>query len=239
MIKYITSKTNNIVKYASSLKDSKKRRSERCFLIEGRKILDIALSINIVESIFTLKELPIRYDIPQYVVNEDIIKKISSLSSPEGIVAICHYPTHDINTNSNALYLDNIQDPGNLGTIIRNAVAFSYSPIYLSSDTVDPYNEKVISASKGAILLTPVIYKKFNEINEYEKVIVSTLSDDSISLNEYKDSFHHLLVLGNEAHGVRKDILDKADIKLKIPMDNFESLNVGVASGILMFALKR
>lgn len=237
MVKYLESKTNALIKYVVSLKDSKKRKSEKMFLIEGRKILDIALATKLVTKVFTLKELPLSYDVEQYVVSEEIMKKISHSVSPEGIVAICKYPVFDENSNKNALFLDNIQDPGNLGTIIRTATAFDYSPIYISSDTVDPFNEKVISASKGAVLVNPVFYKKFSELDQYPCIIVSTLSNDSISLKEVSGNKKHLLVIGNEAHGVRDYILEKADIKVKIDMENFESLNAAVAAGIMMYDL--
>ena len=127
-----------------------------------------------------------------------------------------------------------MSDPGNVGTIIRTALAFSYDAMILSDGCCDPYNEKVVSASKGAIFQLPILHGKLGEFSSGKKVIVSALNDKAVDLNdlEIKDPF--ILVLGNEAAGVKQEIIDSADIVTKIQISNIDSLNVAVAAGILM-----
>ncbi len=237
MIKVISSKDNKIVKSAACLKEVKYRKTSKTFLLEGRKALDVALEQGLVLKVFTVKELDIPFNIEQFIVPIDIIKKISPSVNPEGIISVVKYPTFEDKEYSKCLYLDAIQDPGNMGTIIRSAVSFNFDCIYLSSDSVDIYNEKVIAASKGAVLKIPCITAKFNDIVGKKDAIVSSLDNDSKDIKDLKIKENFVLVLGNEAHGVRKEIASNCTIKVKIPMNNFESLNVAVAAGILMYKL--
>ena len=132
------------------------------------------------------------------------------------------------------IYLDQINDPGNLGTIIRTAVAFDYDAVILSKGTVDLYNEKVIAASKGAIFAIDIINDGIDNYSNH-RVIVSTLSEKSISLSKSSKYKDFILALGNESHGASPEIIAKADQLVKIEMsDNIDSLNVAVAAGILM-----
>ena len=120
-----------------------------------------------------------------------------------------------------------------LGTIIRTAVAFNYDAVILSEGSVEIYNEKVLAASKGAIFTIDI----FNDdIANYDyPIIVSTLNDKSVPLNKSKKPDNFILVLGNESHGVSKEVCEKATYFVKIEMsDNIDSLNVAIAAGILM-----
>ena len=133
------------------------------------------------------------------------------------------------------LYLDGVQDPGNVGTLIRTALAFSYSGVILSKDTASIYNDKVISSTKGAIFSLP-IYNDIDLISLKEKgyEIVSTSLKNAIDYKEYHFKNKFVLVLGNEGQGVKEENLLISDYIVKINMDNIDSLNVGVAGGILM-----
>lgn len=239
MIKVISSKDNVIVKNATKLKDVKYRKSSKTFLVEGKKTVEEALKYDLLLKVFTLKELDLPFNIEQLVVPMEIIKKISNTVNPEGVVGVAKYPTYNESNYQKCLYLDAINDPGNMGTIIRSAVALGYEAIYVSNDSVDIFNEKVISASKGAVFALPIFNKKYNEIAQKYQTICSYLGKDSVNLEDVKPKKPFLLVLGNEAHGIRKDIIDNCDLKIKIPMANFESLNVAVAAGILMYFLNK
>ena len=123
------------------------------------------------------------------------------------------------------LYLDEINDPGNMGTLIRTALAFDYDQVVLSENCVSIYNEKVIAASKGAIFAIPVLKGNLKDYKETHQIIVSELS---------KNAEKFVLVLGNEAHGVSAKTSKLADVQVIIPIKNIDSLNVSVAGGILM-----
>mgnify|MGYP003301742216 CR=1 FL=1 len=152
---------------------------------------------------------------------------------------ICNYITNDIPKDSKKIiYLDHVNDPGNMGTIIRTALAFDYDGIVVSKDCVSVYNEKVVSATKGALFLIPIVEGDIKDFDSSYKVIVSTLSDKTVALNEVKKPEKFVLVLGNEAHGVSQESIDRADLLVKIPVNNIDSLNVSVAAGILMNHLR-
>ena len=239
MVKVIESKDNNKIKHAASLKESKYRREYREFLAEGKKSLEIALNLGAVKEIFTTKELDgIPHDITQYLVKEDLLKKISSTVNPEGIVFVCNEVNRKPKKLNKVVYLDNVSDPGNVGTIMRTAYAFSYDAIILSKGCCDPYNEKVVAASKGSIFGLPILRGELDDYLNGKEVIVSALRDDAVDINELKTPKSFILVVGNESNGVSKDILEKATIVTKIKIDNIDSLNVAIATGILMDHLR-
>ena len=237
MIKVITSKDNPRVKYAASLRDSKTREEHHQFIGESRKSLDLAISQNLVKEVFTYEALDIDESITQYLVNENVMKKLSTSKNPEGVLFIANYPNFKKDNFNKILYLDEINDPGNLGTMIRTALAFNFDAVVTSPNSVSLYNEKTLAACKGSNYLIPVFSKPLNEIKRDHKVIVTTLSEDSIIVNELSKPEKFILVMGNEARGVNKEIIKSADIKVKIPISNIDSLNVAVAAGILMYKL--
>ena len=236
MIKAITSKDNPRVKFALSLKENKFRKANKMFLAETFKSLEMALANNQVVEVFATEWINLPEDITLNLVSEDILKKLSSNVNPEGVVFIAkmneyHGDYHKI------LYLDHIQDPGNMGTLIRTALAFSYDAVVASKESVSFYNEKVINSSKGAIFAIPVLEEDLSKYKGSHQIIVTSLSDKSISLDDVKVKGDFVLVLGSESHGVSKSSMDLADIQVKIPMDNIDSLNVAVAGGILMYKI--
>ena len=233
----ITSKNNPKIKDAAALRVKKYRQDKALFLMEGLKNLEMALRFGNVKQIFTCVGLPKigKQDIEVYQVNEEIIRKLANSENPEGVVFVCEYvkPRKDKDDYHKVIYLDHVSDPGNLGTIIRTAVAFNYDAVILSEGSVDLYNEKVLAATKGAIFAIDILN---DDIRNYDKpFIVSTLNDKSVSLNSAKKIDDFILVLGNESHGVSKEITELATECVKIEMsDNIDSLNVAVAAGILM-----
>lgn len=237
MIKVITSKDNPKVKFVASLRDNKTREEHRLFIGESKKSLDLALKANLVKEVYTYEALDIDENIPQFLVNENVMKKLSTSKNPEGVLFICYYPNIKKDNYSKILYLDEVNDPGNLGTMIRTALAFDFDAVVTSPNSVSIYNDKVLAACKGSNYLIPVFSKPLNEIKKDHTLIVTTLSDDSIDVNDLVKPERFILVMGNEAHGVSKEIIKLADIKLKISISNIDSLNVGVAAGILMHKL--
>ena len=239
MIKVITSKDNNKIKHAASLKMSKYRHEYHEYLAEGMKSLELALQAGIVKEIYTIKEIKgIKEDIVQYVVNESLLKKVAFSQNPEGIVFVCLMQDRNIKKFDKAIYLDHVSDPGNMGTIIRTALAFNYDAIFVSDGCCDIYNEKVVAASKGSIFLIPIIKKDINELKKSAQIVVSTLNDKAGELSQIEVKKPFVLVLGNEAHGVSEEAEKLADASVKIDIANIDSLNVSVAAGILMYNLK-
>ena len=205
--------------------------------MEGIKNLDLALTYGNVKTIFTSIGLPkIGKDIETYKINDEVLRKLAVSENPEGVVFVSEMlkPRKDKSDYHKIVYLDQINDPGNLGTILRTAVAFNYDAVVLSKGSVDLYNEKVIAASKGAIFLVDAFV---GDIENYKdkQIIVSTLDEDSIPLNECKKPNDFVLVLGNESHGVSEPIIKIANQLVKIEMnDVIDSLNVAIAGAILM-----
>ena len=239
MISYISSRTNQKVVHASKLKNSKEIKESHEFLIEGRKSLDLALKAKLVKEVFTLKELDIDESIPQYIVSEEIINKIAFNQNPEGIVGVCQTLKEKVPSKMDkVVYLDDIQDPGNMGTIIRTALALNYDAVILSEKCVSIYNPKVVSATKGAMFLIPILSGNIKQYKKEHIVITSTLNEQSISLDELNRPSSFILVLGNEAHGVSEETINQSNVFVKIPIKNIDSLNVAVAGAILMYHLK-
>jgi TrmH family RNA methyltransferase len=241
MIKTITSRENLSVKNAFYLKTNKGRNEKSQFLCEGKKSLELALKSHLVTDVFTLEELQnIPETVNQYLVTPEIIDKIAFSAHPEGVVFVSNFlPMTKPATIERAVYLDNIADPGNMGTIIRTSLALGYDAIILASECVSIYNEKVIAASKGAIFLLPIYEDDLSAYKGSHKIIASVLSDDSLLLDEVQINEPFILVFGNEAHGISQKVNELADIKVTIPMKDIDSLNVSVAAGILMYHFKK
>ena len=238
MIKVITSKDNPRVKFALKLKDNKYRKETGLFLAESFKTLEMALKANLVEEVFTLEWLNIPEDIPQNLVSEEILKKLSSSVNPEGVVFIARMKQKEEKDYKKILYLDEINDPGNLGTLVRTALAFNYDAVITSKNSVSFYNEKTISASKGAIFCIDCFIDELKNYKNTHQIIITALAKDSIPLDEVEVPQKFVLVLGSEAHGVSKENILLGDKKVIIPIKNIDSLNVAVAGGILMNKLR-
>lgn len=238
MIKYIESKDNNKIKHAASLKESKYRKEYKEFLSEGKKSLEMALKAKCVKEIFTTEELKISENITQYIVKPDLLKKLASSVNPEVVVFVCNIVERKPKKLNKVVYLDKVNDPGNVGTIIRTALAFSYDAIVFSEGCCDPYNEKVVAASKGAIFQLPILKGDLSEYKESRDIIVSALSDKAVDIRELEVPKSFILVVGNEANGVSKETMKEATVITKIQIDNIDSLNVAIATGILMNYLR-
>lgn len=234
MLKVITSRNNERVKFACSLKENNNRKKYQLFLAETYKSLEMAINNNVVVEVFTLKYLDIPDNIPQNLVSEDVLKKLSSNVNPEGVVFIAKMQECKISDPHKILFLNEINDPGNMGTLLRTALAFSYDLVVLSENCVSIYNEKVVNSSKGAIFQIPVVKGKLKDYKGTHKILVSNLSKNAVPLDEVEHPEKFVLVLGNESHGVNKETRLLADQEIIIPINNIDSLNVAVAGGILM-----
>ena len=232
----LTSVNNEKVKFWEKLKAKKYRDEYQLFLIEDEHLISEALKKGIVKEIITINNND-KYEVDTYYVNDKIMKVLSSQVTSAKVIGVCKF-LEAKEIDGNIIVLDNIQDPGNLGTIIRSAVAFNFKNIILSNDSVDLYNPKVIRATEGMLFNVNVIRTNIKEFlnnldKEYVKVTTSVTDGEDIRNIIFSKV---ALVIGNEGNGVSKEIEDICDKKVYIKMNsNCESLNAGVASSILMY----
>jgi RNA methyltransferase, TrmH family len=175
-----------------------------------------------------------------YLIDSRLNKRYSSLDTPSGITAV-YKITDKAQDKSSVIYLNGISDPGNLGTIMRSALAFDFFNLVLDEETVDPYNSKVVSAAKDAIFKLNIIEDKTGDwLKENKLPVYASDSHAGEDLISFKPAKTFCLVLGSESHGISPEILKLADKTIKIEMSSkIESLNVGSAAAIMLYELKR
>ena len=231
----IESLNNEKIKFAFKLKQKKYRQSTGLFLVEGEHLVEEAIKSNHAKQIFTTK-MDTDYTVETFVVSSEVMKKLSELGESQGVIALCEKPDkHE--WCDHVLILDQIQDPGNMGTLIRSAAAFGFATI-ISEDSVDYYNQKVIRASQGAIFYVDLLEMDISELiqrhPEYHFIGTDVLM--GLDLQDADLSFDKLaIILGNEGSGVGDEIKSLVNTNINIPMLSTESLNVGVAGGIIMY----
>lgn len=233
--------TAHKIKVLQSLDRKKYRQKYNLFLVEGNKIIkEIPHSNYKIKEIFSVNPSELKIDDADVVqISEAELKKVSFLQNPKDSVAVCELPDETKNVESKIrLVLDGIQDPGNLGTIIRLADWFGISEIICSEDTVDVYNPKVIQASMGSFLRVNVVYTDLVKyLSETDLLVIGT-DMDGTNLYHFKFPEEFLLVLGNEGNGIRPETEKALTEKVTIPrfgkFQSTESLNVSMATGIIL-----
>ena len=236
MIYKIDSRQNQKIKDLVKLSHPKFSKEMRLFKIEGFHALEMAKDSGVLQSVFVTEEIN-NLNVPQYLVSKDIMESSSSAKSPQGLICVCKYIEEKPISSEKILFLDNISDPGNLGTLLRTALAFGYNDIILNGGC-SQYNEKVLQSTQGAIFSLNIINNfDIKKIKGYE--IIATEIKGSVDLSTITNIGKHILVLGNEAHGVSKDILEVSDKRVRIDIKNIESLNVAVAGAIAMYELSK
>ncbi len=236
----IASLNNSKVKAWNRLKEKKFRDEENSFLIEGDHLVECALNYGVVKEIITTDENYKIPHIPVYYVTSSIMKKLSNQVTGTNIIAVCQkIPERQI--QGNVCLIDNIQDPGNLGTIIRSAKAFGIDTLVLSLDTVDLYNDKVIRASEGLLFGLNIIksdlktiIKKLKE-NNYK--IYGTNCKEGLELKKVAFASLSAIIIGNEGRGMKPDLTSLCDEMIHIKIDG-ESLNAAVAASIIFYEVK-
>lgn len=228
----IESTNNEKIKKYAKLKDKKYREEMGLFIIEGEHLVNEAKDkLQIVDE-FILGEN----------VTENVMKKLTSLTNIPKYLAVAK-KQEEKEIKGNILILDNIQDPGNLGTIIRSCVAFGIDTIVASKETVDVYNSKVIRASEGAIFNLNYVIRDldiFLRTIKDKYTIYTTNVEVGTSLKEINRKEPFAIIMGNEGNGVRKEISNYATDTIYIPISNkMESLNVGVATSIILYEFSK
>ena len=241
----ITSLDNDNVKKWKKLCKKKYRDEFGIYLVEGEHLVEEAYKSGVLDKVIVLDGESYSYDNIIYVSYE-VMKAISSLDTPNRIMGVCKKKESSELVGKRYLLLDGVQDPGNLGTIVRSAVAFNIDTIVLSDDTVDLYNPKVLRSTQGMIFHTNIIecdlVDVINKLHSNDITVFGTDVNNGIDARELSDldKTSFALVMGNEGNGVRKEIKELCDKNLYINMnENVESLNVGVATSILLYELGR
>lgn len=253
----ITSTSNQQVKYLLQLqKKSKARNEEGVFVVEGLRMFrevpkKMVKKVYISESLYNKKKDEMNLtDFSLEILSDQVFSHVSDTKTPQGILCIVRQPKYEIENllsqdNPHFVVLDNLQDPGNLGTIIRTAEGAGVCGVFMSKDCVDIYNPKTIRSTMGSIYRMPFVY--VDDLEELldrfrQKKITSYAADlggrQSYDLENYKKST--AILIGNEGNGLRKEISDAADVKVQIPMHGqVESLNAAIAASVLMFEVSR
>ncbi|GAB6170394.1 RNA methyltransferase [Clostridium carnis] len=250
---HIESKENNLFKVTKKLKERKNRLKEGKYIIEGFRLIEeafkakvkieyIMVSDKLVEKVYEYIGNYLNEDTNIYTISESLLIQLTSTETPQGVIAVVeNIEVPKEITGDFYLLCDKVQDPGNLGTIIRTAHAAGVNGIILTKGTVDIYNDKTIRSTMGSLFHIPIIYEDENY------TFINKLKNDGFSLvatslKESKNFFDEdlggkvILSVGNEGNGISKEVFSMADKKVKIPMPGgAESLNVAIATSIILF----
>jgi RNA methyltransferase, TrmH family len=250
----ITSLTNDKVKLIRSLADRKHRVKKGCCVIEGARLIDDALAVNLTPDwIFCAERLPSRSQetlsrlkkrgVEIITVSDAVLKACSETATPQGLIAVLPFPRLPIPlTPKLILIADSLRDPGNLGTLLRSAAASDVDVVLLSPETVDAYNPKVVRSAMGAHFHVPileaawaVIADRVRGINVYLAAVDGELTYTAIDWTQPS-----ALIVGSEASGASKEAMQLATKRISIPLSReVESLNAAVAASIILFEAKR
>ena len=233
----ISSKDNEQIKYIKKLKDKKFRDETKEYLVEGIKLVKEAIEENVTIKMIVVCEdcdndgsieQSLLYEIAKYsciYVTKKLFQSITDVVNPQGILAVVEKGDNSENIDYNEeiiLALDGVQDPGNLGTILRTADSAALKQIILTGDCADPYNPKVVRSTMGAIfrmniITTQNLQKTLQNVKRHKFEIMATSLEESKSIYEV-DYRKKVIVIGNESKGVSREIQNMADVKVKIPM---------------------
>lgn len=255
----ITSKDNDFIKHVKKLKDKKYRDLNNEFVIEGIKLIKEAMQENarikqiiMCEDCENTENIPkdLTYEIAKYdcvYVSKTVFNSITEVKNPQGILAVVSKENaeNEIDYSQDIIVaLDDLQDPGNLGTILRTVDSIGLTQILVSKGTADCFNPKVVRSTMGAIFRVKIIEcenlletLKQAKKHHFKLMVTSLQTENSIYDVEYNKK---VIIVGNEANGVKQEIQDFADEKVKIPMfGKTESLNASVATGIVLYEYVR
>jgi len=258
----ITSTSNAKVKYLVNLKKKRKARdSENVFLVEGIRMFrevpaDKLKEVYVSETFYkkerkTVDQIALRSGLRAEVLSDNVFSHVSDTMTPQGILCVVeqmNYTLENVLANGDVAHLmvlDNLQDPGNLGTIVRTAEGAGVTGIIMSKETVDIYNPKVIRSTMGSIYRMPFYYAEnlLDAIAEMKKKNISTYAAHLDGKNAYDEEDYKkpcAFFIGNEGNGLRDEIADAADTYIRIPMcGQVESLNAAIAACVLMFEAAR
>ena len=245
----ITSRQNPILRHIRKLLNSRTyRESSGQYVGDGCKLLEEAVRWNagleVVVAVDGVELAGVPEDIRRVRVPADVMQSVSAMQSPQGILFVCRRPAaQPLQLHGGCLILEGIQDPGNLGTILRTADALEV-PVVLTEGCADPYNPKSVRASMGAVFRTPPQWAGRGETADYcashgIELVATSLSEDAVDIREISLA-HTAVIVGSEGRGISRAFLELADRRIIIPMNaRCESLNAAVAAAIVMWQIRR
>ena len=239
----IESVDNNRIKDIRKLKDKKYRNQEKLFLVEGEHLVHEAYKAGILKTVI-LCDYDLDIDVEKILVSEKVMNTLSELPSKVNVIGVCKIIDNKIDLTSNVLMLDGVQDPGNLGTIIRSSVAFNIKNIVLSKTCVDLYNTKVLRGAQGMNFHLNIIRDDLVNVIDILKnnnyTIYGTDVVNGINIKDVKKDGKYAIIMGNEGNGISPEVKSKVDKNIYIDMNKkCESLNVGVSASIILYELSK
>lgn len=233
---------NPKIKELAKLKQKKYRDKQGLFLVEGAHLVKEAYESGFLEELLILEDKEFSLDTKTSYITKNVLKYLSDVETPVGIIGVCKFKNTTI-TGNKLLILDSVQDPGNLGTIIRSSAAFNIDTIIINDKCADPYSDKVIRSSQGMIFKTNIVKK---DLYDYLKEIkgkipiFGTKVTGGKNIKNIEKFQTFAIIMGNEGKGVDEKLLNLCDEYLYIPMNSkCESLNVGVATSIILYELTK
>jgi len=237
----ITSKDNKTYKTWLKLLQKKYRQKEQLFLIEGEHLILEAQKAGVLREVLLCEGVSFITSAPTTYLTKLLFEKLTSTVTSAGMMAVCTMKEQEIKHQKRLLLVDGVSDPGNLGTLIRSALAFGFDGMVLSEDTVDIYNEKVVRATQGALFNLPIIRRNLAEyISDLQHANVAVygtaLNANAKRIDDITTVDKMAFIVGNEGAGVKDSLIAICDGCILINMaEQVESLNVGVAGSILMY----
>lgn len=252
-MKHIESESNASLKQWKKLHTKKEREKSGTFLLEGPHLIEEAITSGanlqhvIVEENFEINEAWLQEKFTLWSVPAKLMKQLSETEKPQGIIAVCEMMDQSeelIKKGGRYLLIDGVQDPGNLGTIIRTADSAGLDGVFLGEGTADLYNGKTVRSTQGSLFHLPIVKANLLEIiercKEHDLPVLSTSLQNSVDMRETPEVDSFALIMGNEGAGVQEILQQQSTLNVKIPIfGSAESLNVSVATGILLYELQR
>lgn len=241
----ITSKTNVKVKQWMKYHQKKYRDQDDKFLVEGEHLIVEAIAALQLDTLLIRvgNTNPFKFNSEVYEVSDEVMDKLSTNVSKVNYIGVCRKMICCFSSFNRVLLLDDIQDPGNMGTIIRSAYSFGFQGIFISTNCVDIYNDKCIRSTQGALFHIPIKKVDLKDqilfLKDKGYHVYATSFKDSLPLQKVIPNEKCALIFGNEGQGVHQELIDISSSSIQIEMEAFESLNVAVAAGICMYYFRK
>lgn len=241
----ITSVQNAKVKAWCKLHEKKHRENQQKFLVENEHLIQEAFQAGLLEELILLEgfDMNLNFDKERIIVTEAVMNKLKTNPSMPKCMGVVRMPKVQANLGNKILLCDDVQDPGNLGTMIRSAYSFGFDSFITSRGSADLYNEKVIRSTQGALFHMNVIRGNLMDfIHKFKQSgykIYGTALENGKGLSTFANEEKVVLIFGNEGSGIKEDILKECDDRIYIEMSRFESLNVAMACTVCTYWFRK
>jgi RNA methyltransferase, TrmH family len=253
LMKHIESESNASLKQWKKLHSKKEREKTGTFLLEGPHLIEEAISSGaklvhvILEEGYNIKEEWLVGKFTLWTVSSKLMKQLSETEKPQGIIAVCEMlakPEDFLKPDGRYLLIDGVQDPGNLGTIIRTADSAGLDGVVLGEGSADLYNGKTVRSTQGSLFHLPIIKENLERsVQAFKQLnipVISTSLHEAVDMRNIPALSSFALIVGNEGQGVQQILQEESDLNVRIPIfGKAESLNVSVAAGVLLYELQR